>query len=88
MKCNVISLTYNRAELLSYKLGSLVGQTLPHDRFEVPVVDGGSNDATGAVAHEAAETPLAVRGRVFGFEQDEARGVLHSTRRRHNREDQ
>jgi glycosyltransferase involved in cell wall biosynthesis len=46
---SVIIPTYNRSQLLSYTLDSLVQQDLPKDRFEVVVGDDGSSDDTRQV---------------------------------------
>ena len=46
MKLSVIVPTFNRDSLLSKTLSSIRQQTLPKDRFEVVVVDDGSQDST------------------------------------------
>ena len=43
---SVIIPTFNRADLLSQSLESLVNQSLPRDQFEVVVIDDGSSDCT------------------------------------------
>lgn len=47
---SVIIPTYNRKDSLLRTLESLARQTYPADRFEVIVVDDGSNDGTGVIA--------------------------------------
>src|SRR5207237_1204166 len=44
----------NDADGLAHTLAALSAQTLPHDRFEVIVVDDASTDATAAVARSHA----------------------------------
>ncbi|TQV88665.1 glycosyltransferase [Aliikangiella coralliicola] len=44
MKISVVIPTYNRSELLSYTLQSIVNQTLAQSEFEVIVVDDGGTD--------------------------------------------
>ena len=46
---SVVLCTYNRAELLKISLGSLVGQTVKRNQFEVIVIDDGSEDQTKSV---------------------------------------
>ena len=46
MRCTVIVPTYNRAELLSLTLQSLVAQDIDTQDFEVIIVDDGSSDNT------------------------------------------
>jgi glycosyltransferase involved in cell wall biosynthesis len=46
---SVVIPTYNRAEALELTLQHLARQTLPHEQFEVIVVDDGSNDHTEQV---------------------------------------
>jgi len=48
---SVIIPTFNRANALAATLASLADQTLPGDRYEVVIVDDGSNDATQEVCH-------------------------------------
>lgn len=50
---SVIIPTYNRKESIRRTLASLSQQTLPVDRFEVIVVDDGSTDGTGTLAHDS-----------------------------------
>ena len=58
----VVVPTYRRAELLPRLVGALERQTLPLDRFEVIVVDNGSNDDTASVlADLEARSPLHLR---------------------------
>lgn len=49
MQCSVIIPTYNRQELLSLTLNSLVNQDFDKSEFEVIVVDDGSTDNTAAL---------------------------------------
>lgn len=59
---SVVIPTRNRGEKLSECLGALARQTLPADRFEVVVVDNGSDDGSYAKAERAAgETPFRTR---------------------------
>ncbi|MGI6209840.1 MAG: glycosyltransferase family 2 protein [Anaerolineae bacterium] len=46
---SAIVATHNRASYLTRSVGSLVGQTLPRDQYEVVVVDNGSTDDTRKV---------------------------------------
>src|ERR1051325_9194665 len=48
---SVIIPTFNRANALAATLASLADQTLSGDRYEVVIVDDGSNDATQEVCH-------------------------------------
>mgnify|MGYP002681948264 CR=1 FL=1 len=52
---SVIIPTYNRADLLSQSLESLVGQSLPKDQFEVIVIDDGSSDNTSDVCRNFSQ---------------------------------
>jgi glycosyltransferase involved in cell wall biosynthesis len=55
----VVVCTHDRSDLLRQMLESLCTQTLPHDAFEVVLVDDGSRDATREVAHSfGARLPL------------------------------
>jgi glycosyltransferase involved in cell wall biosynthesis len=59
---SVVVPTYRRSERVARLLTALEAQTLPHDRFEVVVVDDGSDDNTPAVLAEmAAQTSLNLR---------------------------
>src|SRR3954447_321816 len=49
---SVVVATHNRADRLRALLASLRAQALDRDRFEVVVVDDGSDDATAAVLGE------------------------------------
>ena len=49
----MIICTYNRAELLARALGSLAGQSVSRDEYEVVVVDDGSEDETAGVCARA-----------------------------------
>ena len=49
---SVVLPTFDREAMLLRALGSLRGQTLGHDQFEVVVVDDGSSDATPTVCQE------------------------------------
>jgi len=52
MRCTVIIPTYNRAELLSLTLQSLLVQDLGTEDFEVMVIDDGSSDHTAEVVNQ------------------------------------
>lgn len=52
---SVIIPTFNRADLLSRSLESLVNQSVPKDQFEVVVIDDGSSDRTGDVCRDFAK---------------------------------
>lgn len=79
IELSVIIPTRNRAVRLRRLLEALCGQTFPPDRFEVVVVDNGSNDETPAVVDELAgsvryalrylreDTPGLHRGRHAGW---------------------
>jgi glycosyltransferase involved in cell wall biosynthesis len=58
-KLSVIIPTYNRLPSLQRTLAALYAQTLPHDRFEVIVIDDGSPDDTPSIAQR--EHPIAFR---------------------------
>jgi glycosyltransferase involved in cell wall biosynthesis len=60
LKASVIIPTRNRAAMLDACLGSLQGQALPANAFEVIVVDNGSTDATPQVA-QRHRTALQLR---------------------------
>lgn len=56
---SVVIPTFNRAELLRPSLESLIGQSVPRDRYEVIVVDDGSTDATPQVCRDlSGDLPL------------------------------
>jgi GT2 family glycosyltransferase len=58
----VVVVTRNRAARLASLLASLRAQTIPADRFEVVVVDDGSEDDTyETVGREASSAPFALR---------------------------
>lgn len=73
---SVIIPTRNRAELLEQALGSLVGQTLSREEFEIVVVDNGSTDDTRAVVERMQATLENLR-----YER-EPRPGLHAGRHR------
>jgi glycosyltransferase involved in cell wall biosynthesis len=58
---SVIICTYNRADLLSSCLETLVAQSIPLERYEVIVVDNNSRDRTREVVARFAETYPNVR---------------------------
>lgn len=49
---SIIIPTYNRSKLLDYTLNSIVNQSFSKDKFEVIVVDDGSNDNTAEVINK------------------------------------
>ena len=49
---SVVVVTYNSAATVGQTLASLADQTYPSERYEVLVVDGGSDDGTEAIASE------------------------------------
>jgi len=51
---SVIICTYNRAQILTKSLATLKTQDLPPEKFELVVVDDGSNDNTGEVVKNFA----------------------------------
>jgi glycosyltransferase involved in cell wall biosynthesis len=58
----VVVPTYSRPHLLPRLIEALEGQTLPHDRFEIVIVDNASPDDTSArLAELAATTSLRLR---------------------------
>ncbi|CAN5136140.1 glycosyltransferase [soil metagenome] len=65
-KISVIIPTYNRSELLSYTLDSLVAQNIDKKYFEVIVADDGSTDDTRAVA-KTYESKLNLK---YVFQED------------------
>ncbi|MGM1063814.1 glycosyltransferase family 2 protein [Saccharothrix sp. Mg75] len=67
LRCTVIVPTYNRRRLLELTLDSLAAQDLSRDRFEVLVVDDGSDDGTEA-AVRAFEDRLDLR---YFYQPDE-----------------
>lgn len=62
---SVIIPSYNRHQWLEEILASIAVQTLPFERFEVIVVDDGSEDATREVAQKAAQKPYPFQLRYF-----------------------
>lgn len=54
MIASVVVCTYNRSQLLDRLLNALTAQTVPADRYEVIVVDDGSQDDTAAVCRRYA----------------------------------
>ena len=63
---SVVVVTYNSERTVGETLASLVAQTYPDDRYEVLVVDGGSDDDTEAVATEYGAAFHAVDGGTIG----------------------
>lgn len=61
MDLTVVVPTYNQADLLRECLRSLTQQSLPHDRYEVVVVDDGSTDGTQAVLAEFGPPVRSIR---------------------------
>ena len=62
LQLSVVMATYNRAETIRTTLARLADQTLPHDAYELIVIDDGSPDDTEAVVAEFARTaPMALR---------------------------
>jgi GT2 family glycosyltransferase len=61
MDLSVVVPTYNQADLLQESLQSLIDQTLPHDAYEIVVVDDGSTDQTATALHEFASPVRVVR---------------------------
>ncbi len=61
LSISVIVPTWNRRELVREAVESLWRQTLPHDRYEIIVVDNCSTDGTGEMfAGLAAQSPCAL----------------------------
>ena len=59
---SVVVPTYRRSRNLPRLVAALEAQTLPRDRFEVVIVDNGSDDDTADVLRElAASTPIDLR---------------------------
>lgn len=52
LKASIIIPTYNRREILEKCLHAIVKQTLPHERYEVIVIDDGSTDGTGQMVRQ------------------------------------
>ena len=57
IEISAIIATYNRAAYLRKALRSLIGQTLPPDRYEIIVVDNGSQDETQQAYAEFTGVP-------------------------------
>jgi len=53
----------NEAQVISDCLRALHGQSYPHERFEVVIVDNGSTDATARIARESGATVMHVAER-------------------------
>ncbi len=59
---SVVIPTYRRAHLMRRMVTALEAQTLAPNRFEVLIVDNGSDDDTSAILHELAEkSPICLR---------------------------
>jgi glycosyltransferase involved in cell wall biosynthesis len=58
---SVVVATYNRAELLSRNLDSLLAQTLPQTEYEIIVVDNNSTDGTGELVKRIAAVNRCVK---------------------------
>lgn len=72
MKLSVIIATYNRKHELEELFKSLKQQTLPHDHYEVIVVDDGSTDGTDAFIEDIkVQMPFTVR---YFFQQNRGPG--------------
>jgi GT2 family glycosyltransferase len=61
MDLSVVIPTFNQADLLKESLRSLIDQTLPHEAYEIVVVDDGSTDHTTAVLSEFGPPVRVVR---------------------------
>lgn len=57
-KISVVIPTYNEENYIEKCLSSLTNQTLPRDKFEIIVVDGGSADRTVKIAEKYADKVL------------------------------
>jgi len=57
VRISAVVCTHNRASYLRKALGSLASQTLPHELYEIIVVDNASTDGTREVADEFADVP-------------------------------
>lgn len=68
---SIVVPTLNRANLLKECLESLVVQTFPRRRFEILVVDNGSQDNTRQVAHTASRSA----GATVRYVSEETRGI-------------
>lgn len=64
--CSVIVPAHNAAHLLPRTLGAIRDSDYPEDRFELIVVDDGSNDETPAVAASFADVVVKLDNRAFG----------------------
>jgi glycosyltransferase involved in cell wall biosynthesis len=70
----VVVPTYRRSDRLPRLIAAMEAQTLPSDRFEVVVVDNGSNDDTSAVLEQlAAATTVQLRPLVITENRGPAR---------------
>lgn len=62
----VIVPVYNGAGVLPRTLGALRNSDLPRDRWELVVVDDGSNDETSLIAARYADTVVSLPGKAHG----------------------
>ena len=61
MDLSVVIPSYNQADLLKESLRSLIDQTIPHEAYEIVVVDDGSTDHTATVLREFGPPVRIVR---------------------------
>ena len=61
MDLSVVIPSYNQADLLKESLRSLIDQTIPHEAYEIVVVDDGSTDHTATVLREFGAPVRVVR---------------------------
>ena len=78
IKVSLIIATYNRAPVLGRTLDVLLAQTLPHELWELVVVDNNSPDNTRAAAEEFAAAHPEINMRVV---TETAQGVSHARNR-------
>ncbi len=76
MDITVIIPTYNRCEILKLCLQKLCNQTLAKDKYEIIIVDDGSQDETKKVTEKALQTS-GIKWKYF-FQENQGQGIARN----------